>query len=123
VLTAGAAGLLSGLLSRERLRSTLFHAPRLILAAAAATYTATHLPGSSLALGLDVAGALVAVVFAVVYSSVALGPAWVERRLAGRGGSYPTADVVTNVLLVPGRTSVSSSSRRSWKSRWRRIAI
>jgi len=113
VLTAGAAGLLSGLLSREKLRSTLFHAPQLILATAAGAYTATHLPGSDLALGLDVAGVMVAAVFALVYSAVALGLGWIERGLAARDRPYPTVDVVTNLLLIPVPLTLTALYRRA----------
>ena len=116
VLTAGAAGLLSGLLSREKLRSTVFHAPRVMLAAAAAAATAKHMPGMDPALELDLAGALAAVTFALVFSSVVLGLGWIERRLATRDGFFPTVDLATNVLLVPVPLALTALYRRAGAS-------
>jgi signal transduction histidine kinase len=100
VIAAGGAGLLSGALTEQRLRSALFHGPQLALAAALAAATDELLLGPS-ALEVSGRGLLSVLLFAGVYTSAAWLLGRAEEWLVGIPASHAAVDLLTNLLLIP----------------------
>ena len=100
VLAAGAAGVASGALRRERVRSALFHGARLALAAAGAGALVQAVLGQ-LQLALTWPSAASVALYMAAYTAIAWGLGRAEEAIAGKPGDYASTDWLTNVLLAP----------------------
>ena len=100
VLAAGAAGMASGVLRREQVRSAVFHGPRLALAAAGAGALVVAVLGQ-LQLALSWPSAAGVVLYMAAYTAIAWGLGRAEEAIAGKPADYASTDWLTNTLLAP----------------------
>jgi signal transduction histidine kinase len=100
VLAAGAAGAVSGVLRRERIRSALFHGPRLALAAAGGAALVAVVFGQ-LQLALTAPSAAGVALYMAAYTAIAWGLGRAEEAIAGNPADYASTDWLTNALLAP----------------------